>query len=125
MPAGRWAGRAGSLIPSHHGPPLSRRELLAGGIGAGALIALPDFSSAGSRVATSGQSDQSGNPAGRYVFLYGTLQSGSSPGGSIAATVAPTSRSRSLPAAVPVASSLATAPVLSPDQATVALVTVA
>jgi hypothetical protein len=101
--------------------------LLAGGIGAGALIALPDFSHTasfshtGSRAAQSGQS---GNFAGRYVFVYGTLESASSSAGSIAAAMAPTSRSRSLPAAVPVASSLAAAPVLSPDQTALALVTV-
>jgi hypothetical protein len=52
------------------------------------------------------------------------LPSAKGSSGSIAATVAPTSRSRSLPAAVSVATELATAPVLSPDQATVALVTV-
>ncbi|HEY1913952.1 MAG TPA: hypothetical protein VGH27_00090 [Streptosporangiaceae bacterium] len=52
------------------------------------------------------------------------LQSHSSPGGSVAATVSPTSRSGSLPAPIPIGSNLATAPVLSPDQATVALVTV-
>jgi hypothetical protein len=119
MPARRWAGTARPLTSPRHGPPLSRRELLAGGIGASALIALPDFTPAGARAAASGHS------AGRYVFLYGTLQSASSPGGSVAAAVTPTSRTRSLPAAIPVATSLATAPVLSPDQATVALVTVA
>jgi hypothetical protein len=127
MPSGRWEGTAGPLISSPHPPPhpgslpLTRRELLAGGIGVGALIALPDFSRARSR---EGRPAVSGNYTGRYVFVYGTLQSGASPGGSVAATVAPTSRSHSLPAAVPVASSLDTAPVLSPDQATVALVSV-
>jgi hypothetical protein len=122
MPSGRSAGKARPFASIHRGPSLGRRELLAGGIGAGALIALPDFWRTDSRGA---RSTVSGNSAGRHVFLYGVLQSGSSPGGSVAATVSPTSRSGSLPAAVPVASNLATAPVLSPDQATVALVTVA
>lgn len=121
MPARRWAATARPLTSPRQGPPLSRRELLAGGIGASALIALPDFTRTGGRGA---QPAASGNSAGRYVFLYGTLQSAASPGGSVAAAVTPTSRSRSLPAAVPIATSLATAPVLSPDQATVALVTV-
>jgi hypothetical protein len=120
MPAARWVGAARPLISAHRGPSLSRREMLAGGIGATALIALPDFSR------TSGQSAGpavSGHSPGRYVFLYGTLQSRSAPGGAVATTVAPTSRSRSLPAPVPVATDLVTAPVLSPDGATVALVT--
>src|ERR1700733_12268605 len=121
MPSGRSAGKARPFASIHRGPSLGRRELLAGGIGAGALIALPDFWRTDSRGA---RSPVSGNSAGRHVFLYGVLQSGSPPGGSVAATVSPTSRSGSLPAAVPVASNLATAPVLSPDQATVALVTV-
>jgi hypothetical protein len=101
--------------------------MLAGGIGASALIALPDFSRAdgrGARSAVAGHSAGSSLSAGRYVFLYGTLQSGSSPAGSVATTVVPTSRKRSLGAAVPVASDLAAAPVLSPDESTVALVTV-
>jgi hypothetical protein len=121
MPARRWAATARPLTSPRQGPPLSRRELLAGGIGASALIALPDFTRTGGRGA---RPAASGNSAGRYVFLYGTLQSAASPGGSVATAVTPTSRSRSLPAAVPVATNLATAPVLSPDQATVALVTV-
>ncbi|HEX4061951.1 MAG TPA: hypothetical protein VHY58_13130 [Streptosporangiaceae bacterium] len=95
--------------------------MLAGGIGASALIALPDITRTGGR---GDRPAASGHSAGRYVFVYGTLQAASSPGGSVAAAVTPTSRSRSLPAAIPVATSLATAPVLSPDQATVALVTV-
>jgi hypothetical protein len=120
MLSGRRAGTARPFPSTRHGPSLSRRELLAGGIGAGALIALPDFPRTGSPATRPAESSTS---ADRYVFLYGTPQSGS-PGGSVATTVSPASRSGSLPAAVPVATSLATAPVLSPDQATAALVTV-
>jgi hypothetical protein len=121
MPSGRWVGAAKPLISSHRGPRLSRREMLAGGLGASALIALPDLSGSAGR---NTRPAVPGHSAGRYVFLYGTLQAASSPGGAAATTAAPTARSRSLPAAVPVATGLAAAPVLSPDAATVALVTV-
>jgi hypothetical protein len=97
--------------------------MLAGGLGASALIALPDLSRPAGRTARAAAASGS---AGRYVFLYGTLQAASAPGGSVATTVTPTSRSlsRSLPATVPVATDLAAMPVLSPDAGTVALVTV-
>jgi hypothetical protein len=121
MPLRRPAGTGKPLKSARHGPSFSRRELFAGGIGAGALIALPDFPHTGRRGTSTAITSHS---ASRYVFLYGTPSSGSAAGGSVAVTVSPTSRSGSLPAAVPVASMLATAPVLSPDQATVALVTV-
>jgi hypothetical protein len=49
MPSRRWAGTAKPLTPPRHGPRLSRRELLAGGVGASALVALPDFTRTGSR----------------------------------------------------------------------------
>jgi len=117
----RWAGVARPLTSPRQGPPVSRRELLAGGIGASALIALPDLTNPATRGT---RSVIAADSAGRHVFLYGALQASSSPGGSVATAVTPTSGSRSLPAAVPVATSLAAAPVLSPDQATVALVTV-
>ena len=107
---------------------VSRREMLAGGIGAGALIALPDLSLAGR---AAGRSARSASPAGsRHVLLYGTPQAEPFPGGSVAAARSPASRARSspaatsLPAARPVATQLASAPVASADQASVALVTV-
>jgi hypothetical protein len=105
---------------------LSRREILAGGVGAGALLALPDLGMV--HPGTAGTAGAAGSAAGdsgsRYAFLYGMPTSRPYPGGFAAATLAPTSRSGSLPAAIPVATRLAAAPVLSPDQATTALVTV-
>jgi hypothetical protein len=99
---------------------VSRREMLAGGIGAGALIALPDLSPnrPGARPAASASSGS------RYVLLYGTPESGPFPGGSVAAAMSPVTPSRGLPAPKSVAAKLAAAPVSSPDQASVALVTV-
>jgi len=96
--------------------------MLAGGLGAGALIALPDLSMAGRQASTSPLSKIA--PAGqRYALLYGTLPKSSS-GGQIAPAVTPTSKAKPLPPATPVAVSLASAPVLSPDQSSVALITV-
>jgi hypothetical protein len=96
--------------------------MLAGGLGAGALIALPDLSVAGGPASTSPLSKIA--PSGqRYALLYGTLPKSSS-GGQIAPAVTPTSKAKSLPPATPVAVSLACAPVLSPDQSSVALITV-
>lgn len=106
---------------------VSRREMLAGGIGAGALIALPDLSLASGPATASARAGSSAASAGsssRFVLLYGTPEASSFPGGSAATALSPTTRSASLPAARPVAAKLAAAPVASPDQATVALVTV-
>jgi hypothetical protein len=112
-------------------PELSRRALLAGGVGAGALIALPDL---GLRAATtSGTGTTGAGPAAggtRYALVYGTTEAAPSPGGSLATSAAPAPAASGavkpavLPAAVPVASTLAAAPVASPDQATTALVTI-
>jgi hypothetical protein len=101
--------------------------MLAGGIGAGALIALPDLSLGSRPAAASAGARASAAQAGssaRFVLLYGTPEANSSSGVSAATALSPTTRSGSLPAARPVAAKLAAAPVASPDQATVALVTV-
>jgi hypothetical protein len=100
---------------------VSRREMLAGGIGAGALIALPDLSATRPGAAGRAASASSGS---RYVLLYGTPESRPFPGGSVAAAMSPVTRSRGLPAPKSVAAKLAAAPVSSPDQASVALITV-
>ena len=109
------AGAAGSAVR------LSRREMLAGGIGAGALVALPDLSLA-DRAAV--RSASAAGPGSRHVLLYGTPEATAFPGGSVASAVSPASRAASLPAAKPVATQLTSAPVASADQASVALVTV-
>jgi hypothetical protein len=98
---------------------VSRREMLAGGIGAGALIALPDLSTLGASPAAA-----SAGSGSRYVLLYGTPESRPFPGGSVAAALSPVTKSRKLPAPKSVAAKLAAAPVSSPDQSSVALVTV-
>ena len=109
---------------------LSRREMLAGGAGAGALLALPDLSLASRPGARYGREADLATPGSRYVLLYGTPESTPFPGGSVASALSPASRVRSsaavksLPAAKPVATQLTSAPVASADQASVALVTV-
>jgi hypothetical protein len=99
---------------------VSRREMLAGGIGAGALIALPDLSPTQPGASTAA----SASSGSRYVLLYGTPESRPFPGGSVAAALSPVTSSRALPTPKSVAAKLAAAPVSSPDQASVALITV-
>jgi hypothetical protein len=98
--------------------------MLAGGIGAGALIAVPDLSLSGRSSARSATAAAPGGSGSRYVLLYGVPDAAAPPGGSIAAAMSPASKSASLPAAKSVATTLAAAPVLSPDQSAVALATV-
>jgi hypothetical protein len=105
---------------------LSRREILAGGVGAGALIAVPDLSLSGRASTRSAGPAASGasDPGSRFVLLYGTPPTKPFPGGSVASALSPAGKATSLPAARPVAVTLAAMPVASPDQSTVALVTV-
>ena len=104
-----------------YGPELSRREILAGGVGVGALLALPDLRLNGRPAARPVPSPKR---AARFVFVYGTPDPGAAPSGSLAAATYPVSRTAFSPGAVPVASGLAAAPVSSPDQALIALATV-
>ena len=111
---------------------VSRRAVVAGGIGAAALIALPD---AGARAATIRGNAAEAEAAASdttYAFAYGTLNAAPHTGGSVAATPAPAAGGSSsgaanaqaaLPAAVPVATVLAAAPVTSPDQSSTLLTT--
>jgi hypothetical protein len=105
--------------PGGDGFGLNRREVLAGSIGAGALVALPDLGIGGLSGARTGKSGQA---ALRYVFLYGTP--GPATSGSLVATSYPVSRAAPPPRPVPVAIKLAAAPVLSPDQTVTAVTTV-
>ena len=98
------------------GSGLSRRRVLAGGVGAGALLALPDLGS-GARPGLSGR------VAEQYAFVYGTTDPDEVPGGSLVAAMCPPSRAASTPP-VPVAIKLAAAPVSSSDHAVTALATV-
>jgi hypothetical protein len=118
--SGRWGNAVRSPGPSDDGFGPSRRHVLAGGIGAGALLALPDLglgARSGTRPGVSGQA------ASRHVFLYGTPDLDPAPDGSLVAAMCPPSRGTSLKP-VPVAVKLAAAPVSSPDQAITALATV-
>jgi hypothetical protein len=99
--------------------------MLVGGLGAGAVLALPDLSFAGrpaSRSAAAAAS-ASTSSASRYVLLYGVPES-TSPGGSVAAAMSPAAKASNLPQPKSVAAQLAAIPVSSPDQSSVALVTV-
>ena len=107
--------------------------MLAGGVGAGALIALPDplLALPGDKRPT--RSPKPVMPGSQYVLLYGMPESGPPSGGSVAWAPYPEARSRGpFPAsrtrerlvAKSVATRIASTPVLSPDRATVALVTV-
>ena len=110
-----------SFGPGRDGIGLSRRRVLAGGIGAGGLLALPDLGTSDRLDARAGVSDRA---ASRYAFLYGMPDPGPASGGSLAAAMCPVSRTASMAAPVPVAINLAAAPVSSPDQTITALATV-
>ena len=104
--------------------------MLAGGLGAGALIALP-YPLLADRPARSATIPR---PGSRYVLLYGMPESRPFAGGAVAWAPYPAPRvwsrtgAKSIEgksiAAKPVAAKLASTPVLSPDQSSVALVTV-
>jgi hypothetical protein len=99
--------------------------MLVGGLGAGAVLALPNLTLTGrpaSRSAASG-SAATDSSAARYVFVYGVPES-TGPGGSLAAAMTPAAKTANLPAPKAVAAQLAAAPVSSPDASSVALVTV-
>jgi hypothetical protein len=120
--------RRGTAEPSrsgrHAGDPRrlaalpSRRKVLAGGIGAGVILALPVL---GAEAMTGSGSATSTDPW--YAFLYGTPESSPYPGGSFEAAQSPASASSSASTPFQLASKLAATPVVSPDQTTVALVT--
>lgn len=121
----RKAGAAGPFHSGHPASGPSRREVLAGGVGAGALLALPvtmhDASPGSGSAAPAGSIASNGS---WYAFLYGTPESSPYPGGSFMAAKSPTSVSSSVRSPFQLASKLAATPVTSPDQATVALATV-
>ena len=107
--------------------------MLAGGVGAGALIALPDPLQALRRDDRPARSSRPVTPGSQYVLLYGMPGPGPSSGGSVAWAPYPeprargpfpASRTRHRLAAKSVAAKIASTPVLSPDRTTVALVTV-
>jgi hypothetical protein len=104
--------------------------MLTGGVGAAALIALPDLvlagpaSAAAARKVSSAATAQSVSSASQHFFIYGLPAAGQHPAASVQAARPPASRSRALPAAAAIAANLAAAPVKSPDLTTLALVTV-
>ena len=121
----------GSFGPGGDGAGISRRGVLAGGIGTGALVAL--------RILVgrpSGRARPFGPAAMRYAFVYGTPGGDPAPGASLVAAMCPASppasranprsvsRAAAAPAPVPLAIKLAAAPVSSADRATTALATV-
>ena len=113
----RREGGASPRDAARDGFGLSRREILAGGIGTGALIALPDLGVGGRSGIRPAAPDKA---AFRYAFLYGTPAPESLTGASVMAVMCPGPRH----APVRVATKLAAAPVSSPDLATTALATV-
>jgi hypothetical protein len=131
----RMRGRSGrSNSPAGNGSGLGRRQVLAGGIGTGALLALPDLSLGG----RSARAEASDGTSARYTFVYGTPVGDQAPSGSLAAatypaaqatstsaTVSPAAITLSSRGSVPVAVNLAATPVSSPDQAVTAVATVA
>lgn len=122
----RSRGRQGPSRPSRPAGP-SRREVLAGGVGAGMLLALPITTPATVPGAAAGSGGTGPLPAsgGRwFAFLYGTPQASPFPGGAVMAARSPAAAAAP-PAPFQLASKLAAAPVLSPDGSAVALATVA
>jgi hypothetical protein len=104
---------------------VSRRGVLAGAAGTAAIIAIPDLFAAGRvSAATIGQSAQSAGPAVPHFFVYGIAGPQASPGASVQAARPPALRKAVSAVPVPIGTDLATEPVRSPDQATIALVTV-
>lgn len=116
-----WSRRAAGSARSD-ALAVSRRGILAGGLGAGALLALPDLSLGGHPASRSASSTVSSGSA-RFVLVYGVPEN-NGPGGSVAAAMSPALRTKGLPAPKPVAAQLAALPVSSPDKTSVALVTV-
>jgi hypothetical protein len=98
----------------------SRRAVIAGGLGAGVLLALPVMAA---EAKPGSGSAASGDPW--YAFLYGTPESSPYPGGSFVAAPSPGTASSAVASPFQLASKLAATPVTSPDQSTVALVSVA
>jgi hypothetical protein len=118
----RWGNAVRSPGPDGDGFGPSRRHVLAGGIGAGALLALPDLGLSGRRGVRRRVTDQA---AAQYAFLYGTPDLDPAPDGSLVAAMTPVgSRAASPLMPVTVATKLAAAPVSSPDQALTAAATV-
>lgn len=134
------AGRGFGAAVNESGP--GRRQVLAGGIGAGALLALPDLN-LGGHSATQATGSGPGSPG--YIFVYGTPDAGATtPTGSLAATsypaakatpassasssraaaVSPAAVTLASRASIPVAVNLAATPVSSPDQTVTAVATV-
>jgi hypothetical protein len=102
----------------------SRRAMLVGGIGVTALVALPDPALASSEVPAAGYATAAGSStASRHFFIYGLPGSVSKAAASVHAAAAPTGTAKASAAATPIAAALACAPVLSPDQSMLALVT--
>ena len=120
MRSRRQGNAVRSSGPVGDGFGLSRREVLAGGIGAGAILALPDLE--GGRPGA--RPGKSGRAASRYAFLYGTPDPGPAPSAALAAAACPSSRAALHRTPVPVAVNLAGAPVSSPDQTITAVATV-
>jgi len=127
MLSGRRVRAAGSSRSGRHAADSdrqvawpSRRAVIAGGIGAGVLLAVPV---AAAEAKPGSGSTTSGDPW--YAFLYGTPGSSPYPGGSFVAAKSPASASSAASAPFQLASQLAATPVPSPDGTTVALVTVA
>jgi hypothetical protein len=117
----RWGNAVRSPDPGGDGFEPSRRHVLAGGIGAGALLALPDLGLGGRSGARLSASEQA---TSRYAFLYGTPDPDQASDGSLVAAICPASRAASPLASVPVAMKVAATPVSSPDQALTAAATV-
>jgi hypothetical protein len=108
----------------------SRRTMLAGGIGVAgsiglaALVALPDLALASRGVLGTGEATGGTTATGRHFFIYGLPGSVQKAGASLHAAAAPQRGSKPSAAALPIASAVACPPVLSPDERTLALVTV-
>lgn len=114
------------MKPGRAGAGPSRRAMLAGGVGAAALVVLPDLAFAGSASAiTTAATDAVAVGRGPgHFFVYGlpgTAERGSS---AVQGAAGPAARALVRSSPIAMASKLAAGPVMSPDQSTLALVTV-
>jgi hypothetical protein len=108
---------------------ISRRAMLAGGIGATALVAVPDMaraatSATAARTAAKSAAEPTAADTSGHFFLYGITTPQAQHSGGVQSAGAPASASGSAPSPVTLATELAAAPVASPDHAWLAMATV-
>jgi len=107
--------RIGRHPDSKPAPDLSRRTVITSGIGVVAFMAVPDVARATTTASTRSTSG--------YFYLYGLTETATTGGARVQAFGSPAVRNAAIPSPVSIQTGLSATPVLSPDQAWLALVT--